>query len=270
MNDLPRHTLARVIAKHGRGICDAPKRVEALLRDLCGAYRREINIIMGALEERVAADLIAASNTAGPRAALLARLAARLRDNLAYTPEAARWAVETWAFALGILSEAEFQERARAETATDTPQARRSAAPPTLREAKPSAANRPSVAPQAPQPQRATPFSPPPPSPTTPSKTTTAPPPVVQRPTPPPPRRMPAPPPQVAVPALTPTPRQRAAPALPTTIPARRRGLTLRGCFIFVVLVIVLIIAAIFVVPAVIMLLQEEQARPSINDPRIR
>ena len=266
MNDLPRHTLARVIAKHGRGICDTPKRVEALLRDLCGAYRREINIIMGALEERVAADLIAASAAAVPRAALLARLAARLRDNLAYTPEAARWAVETWAFALGILSEAEFQERARAETATDTPQARRSAAPPTLREPKPSAANKPGVTPQAPQPQRATPFSSPPPLPAPPPKTTTAPPPIVQRPTAPP-RRTQALPPKVAAPA--PPPQHKVSPVLPSTPPTRRRGLSWRGCFITVAVVIILIIAAIFAVPAVIMLLQEEQARPSINEPRI-
>jgi hypothetical protein len=36
------------------------------------------------------------------------------------------------------------------------------------------------------------------------------------------------------------------------------------------VLLIALIIAAVFVVPAVIMILKEEQAQPSINDPRIR
>ena len=57
MNDQPRHTLSRIIAKYGPGICDAPKRVEAMLRDLCVAHRREINIIMGALEERVPTDL---------------------------------------------------------------------------------------------------------------------------------------------------------------------------------------------------------------------
>ncbi len=136
MNDLPRHTLSRIIAENGRGICDAPKRVEALLRDLCGAHRREINIIIGALEERVAADLIAANNSV-PREALLARLAARLRDNLAYTPEAARWGVETWAAALGILSEAELQVRARMESA----EAKRSAAPPPIRDPKPLTAN---------------------------------------------------------------------------------------------------------------------------------
>jgi hypothetical protein len=50
---------------------------------------------------------------------------------------------------------------------------------------------------------------------------------------------------------------------------ATRRGLTLRGCLIGVVLIIVLIVAAVFVVPAVIMILKEEQAQPSINNPRI-
>lgn len=268
MNDLPRHTLSRVIAEHGRGICDAPKRVEALLRDLCGAYRREINIIMGALEERVAADLIAASNSAVPRAALLARLAARLRDNLAYTPEAARWAVETWAFALGILSEAEFQERARAEAA----EAQRSAATPPVRDPQPTAERTPSAASQASQPQRQTTSPTPPPQPA-PAPKTTMPPPIVQRPTaahplPAAPRRTPAPPPKVAVPA--PQPQRKVSPVLPSTPPTRRRGLSWRGCFMFVVLVIILVVAAIFVVPAVIFLLQEEQAQPSINEPRIR
>lgn len=89
MNDQSRHTLSRIIAQHDRGICDAPKRIEVLLRDLCGAHRREINIITGALEKRVATDLIAAGNSV-PRDALLARLAVRLRDDLAYTPGAAR------------------------------------------------------------------------------------------------------------------------------------------------------------------------------------
>jgi hypothetical protein len=65
MNDLPRRTLSRIVARHGREICDAPKRLEALLRDVCGGHRREINIIVGALEERVAADLIASAQRSG-------------------------------------------------------------------------------------------------------------------------------------------------------------------------------------------------------------
>ena len=150
MNDLPRHVLTRIISEHGRGVCDTPKRVEALLRDLCGAHRREINIIIGALEERVAADLLAAGGRT-PRDVLLARLAARLRDNLAYTPEAARWGVETWAVALGTMSEAELLERARA-AAAESAGGGSGAPPPPIQvpDAEPPAAKSPRVNPQTP------------------------------------------------------------------------------------------------------------------------
>ncbi|MDQ3255978.1 MAG: hypothetical protein M3R15_19120, partial [Acidobacteriota bacterium] len=117
---MPRHTLTRLIAKHGRGICDSPKRIEALLRDLCGSHRREINILIGALEERVATDLIRTGKSV-PRDVLLAKLANRLQDNRAYTPEAASWAVDCWAVALGILSETEFAARVQSRTANTTP-----------------------------------------------------------------------------------------------------------------------------------------------------
>jgi magnesium-transporting ATPase (P-type) len=78
----------------------------------------------------------------------------------------------------------------------------------------------------------------------------------------------PAPHPPTQNVALAP-PAQNVAPP-PSAQDTPRRGLTLRGCFISVVLLIFLIIAAVFVVPAVIMILKEEQAQPSINDPRIR
>ncbi len=259
MNDLPRHTLSRIIAEHGRGICDAPKRVEALLRDLCGAHRREINIITGALEERVAADLIAAGNSTVPRDVLLARLAARLRDNLAYTPEAALWGVETWAVALGILSEAELQESARRESA----EASRSNAPPPVRDKEPPVANPASGNRQPPQQQRGTTYAPPH-QPSQPPKTRRPP---IVRPPAPATRRTPTVPPNIVT--VAEPPQQNVSPSLPSR-QTSRRGLSLRGCLIVAVLAIILIVAAVIVVPAVIMILQEEQARPSINEPRIR
>ncbi|HEX8128036.1 MAG TPA: hypothetical protein VF527_02975 [Pyrinomonadaceae bacterium] len=255
MNDLPRHTLARIIRQHGRAICDAPKRIEALLRDLCGAHRREINIIIGALEERVAADLLAAGSMA-PREVLLARLAARLRDNLAYTPEAARWGVETWAFALGLISEAELLERGRAESAEQG----RSDAPSSVRDADPTTTERgapPSTHP--PQEPTAVPRRQPPPA----SKASS--PPAINAPPAASARRPSTTHPYAPVPTV-PQPNI----ATPPARDASRRGLTLRGCLIGFVLLIVLTAAAVFVVPAVIMILKEEQAQPSINDPRIR
>lgn len=264
MNNLPRHTLLRIIAEHGRGICDAPKRVEALLRDLCGEHRREINIIIGALEERVASDLMAAGKSV-PRDVLLARLAARLRDNLALTPEAALWAVETWAVALGIVSEAELPAQTRAKSS----EAGRSDAPPSpvVRDSKPSAANPATLSPPAPQPQRRTTHHAPvqQPSPT-PKPNIQPPPPIVGTPAPSTRRTPPPLPTSIAVPE---PPQQNVSPSLPSR-QTSRRGLKLRSCLIVVVLAVVLFVAAVFVVPAVIMLLREEQARPSINEPRVR
>ncbi|HEX9919071.1 MAG TPA: hypothetical protein VGA87_07890 [Pyrinomonadaceae bacterium] len=258
MNDLPRHTLSRIIAEHGREICGAPKRVEALLRDLCGGNRREINIIIGALEERVASDLMAAGNSV-PRDLLLSRLAARLRDDLAYTPEAARWGVETWAVALGILSEAELRERARAEPAED----RRADATPPVQKPEPPAATPTGINQQASQTQRST--APAPPPRTSQATKPSAPPPIVRTPASTPPQKRPA---NINV-APPRQPQQNVSRSHPPQ-PTPRRGLTLRGCFIAVVLFVLLILAAVFLVPAVIMVLQEEQAKPSINEPGIR
>src|SRR5712691_9447434 len=101
MHDQPRQTLRDIIDRYGRTVCDDQPRCQGLLRDLCGAHRREIFILMSALRERVAVDLQGASSNT-PKAALLARLTQRLEDNLGLQADIARWAVESWAVALGV------------------------------------------------------------------------------------------------------------------------------------------------------------------------
>lgn len=114
MNDAPRQTLRALVARHGPGLCSDARRCEALLRDHAGAHRREVNTLVSALKERVPLDLLAAQS-AMPRSLLVARLAKRLEDQLALTPEAARWAVDSWALALGVVTEAEVEEREERE-----------------------------------------------------------------------------------------------------------------------------------------------------------
>lgn len=266
MNAVPRHTLARIIAKHGREICETPKRLEGLLRDLCGAHRREINVLVGALEERVAADLLAAGLSM-PHNVLLARLAKRLQDHLAYTPEAAHWAVDSWAVAVGVLSEAEFAKRALIDHAggaqgsalrstQTTPPGETFAAPPKPSSKFPSSNSSP-LPPVTPQPNR-------PPRPLANA-----------------PRPMPAAqkPPAPIVSAPQPTRTKRSSTANAASVPvgsqqpfplqkSSRRGLTLRGCLLGLLLITALIIGAVFAVPAIVSVLREEQAQPSINDPR--
>jgi len=103
MNDIVRQKLQYVIAQYGRSVCDEPKRCEGLLRDLCPEYKREVNVLVSALKERVAAELMTASD-AMPKEFLIERLTKRLYDNLGIAEEFARWAAESWAMALGVIS----------------------------------------------------------------------------------------------------------------------------------------------------------------------
>jgi hypothetical protein len=61
---------------------------------------------VGALKERVPVDLLASQNSTPP-VVFLSRLTKKLQDNLGLAEEAARWAVESWALALGVISEAD-------------------------------------------------------------------------------------------------------------------------------------------------------------------
>ncbi|MFM8298882.1 MAG: SH3 domain-containing protein, partial [Microcystis aeruginosa] len=62
-----------------------------------------IAVLVGALKERVPADLLASQNST-PAVVFLARLTKKLQDNLGLAEEAARWAVESWALALEVIS----------------------------------------------------------------------------------------------------------------------------------------------------------------------
>ena len=121
MNDLPRQKLVEIVAKHGKSVLENARRCEGLLRDYCGSFRREVSVLTMAVEERVPLDLLAAAKNT-PRQVLLKRLAQRLCDNLALSETAARWAVNSWAFALGVVSSDELKsiEQQSVEQASTT------------------------------------------------------------------------------------------------------------------------------------------------------
>lgn len=115
MNNLPGQMLRRIVAKHGKQIGSDSKRCESLLNDLCGSYRREINVLVIASEEGVPLDLLKGA-AAMPLELLLTRLEKRLEDQTAMTAEAASWAVESWALALGMATEVEIEARTKRVT----------------------------------------------------------------------------------------------------------------------------------------------------------
>lgn len=285
MNNLPRQTLKQIIAKYGFSVCENPKRCEALLRDLCGAHRREINILIGALEERVPFELRNGGKTL-PREVLLARLSKRLQDQLAYTEDAAGWAVDSWAIALGVISEAEVQAKIAALAKAKYEQ---QAAPRSSSTTKSSSSNSsgadPAPEPKAPQPnsssssqsslpKQATSRAPKPPLsaalPNTTAHQTAAPLRRIQR--------TPSSPPAAAAAAVT-TPLPSASQSkrqplisnisIAAAAPPRRGIGKLRGCLLVVVFIGGLAALAVFAVPAIITALRREQLQPSINEPRI-
>ena len=104
MHDAPRQKLRELIVEYGRSLCDDPRRCEALLKDYCGQHKREIFVLVNALKNRVAEDLVRTSASV-PQSILFSRLHKRLEEELAMTAEAAHWAVESWALALGVMTQ---------------------------------------------------------------------------------------------------------------------------------------------------------------------
>jgi hypothetical protein len=101
MHEQPRRILCELIRQHGPELHADARRTEALLRDLCAAYPREIFVLIHAQKQRIPADLLAAPRWM-PQQALTTQLTRRLQENLALAEEAADWAVESWAIALNI------------------------------------------------------------------------------------------------------------------------------------------------------------------------
>lgn len=253
MNDAPRRTLRELIARHGPGLCSDARRCEGLLRDLCGEHRREINILVGALRERVPLDLLAARNSV-PTNLLVTRLSKRLEDQLALTEEASRWGVDSWALALGVVTDAELEgfKRLRDEAAI----------PPLEATPRPSPPAPPLKQPSAPPLQRRTPAASTPPAP--------------------PPRAAPAPrthtpggsnapaPPAVRTPSAPQTANTSGIQEPADALAPRGRRTRWRGCLVGCLLLALLSVLLAVGAPFVFNILREEQERRNLEPPPIQ
>jgi len=101
MTSTPRDVLIEIVAKYGEPLLASPLRSEGLLKDYCGEFRREIFVLVSCLRVGVVDQL---RHQSGPSVKLAcARLALKLEQNLAISSDVAKWAVESWAIALGLL-----------------------------------------------------------------------------------------------------------------------------------------------------------------------
>ncbi|MGP0062790.1 MAG: formylglycine-generating enzyme family protein [Isosphaeraceae bacterium] len=104
MNDSVRKKLSEIIKRYGREICNEPRRCKGLLLDHCAGDRREVFVLVSALEEQVVSDLM--DDLGSQSWTLVAgRLSRRLVEHRAMAEAAALWAVESWALALGVITE---------------------------------------------------------------------------------------------------------------------------------------------------------------------
>ena len=259
--------LRRILTKYGNEICSDARRCESLLNDLCGEYRREINVLVNAIEERVPLDLLAAASSM-PRELLLTKLERRLEEQTALTIEAAQWAVESWALALGVATEAEIEERHQKRAKLTPPISNVQTTQPNLAEENKvkntNQVNLPSPAPT----QKRTPSPQPKPQP-----------PIQRFPTNQPTANAPRPqatkfplpgnlpvnrPPVQTVPKAQNLPTQ-----MPTTaaVPERNFGF-FRGCLIIIFLLVVLLPVLFFGVPYAIETMRETQRERNSEPPR--
>ncbi len=101
MDNSSRQKLQEIVTHRGTLVYHDAKLCKALLKDFCGMYRKEISILLGAVDEGIPAQLLA-SKPPVSHTVLIAQLINKLQENLALTEEAARWAVESWVYAQGV------------------------------------------------------------------------------------------------------------------------------------------------------------------------
>jgi len=95
--------LGDILIKHGRATLTDPKLCENLLKDYCAPFKEEISLLVLAVKERVASDLLI-SRDGLDRDLLRALLVKRLKKIHSLSEADARWAVESWTLAIRTLS----------------------------------------------------------------------------------------------------------------------------------------------------------------------
>lgn len=101
MNEQAARILVSLVSRYGSSVALDPLRCEGLLRDTCPRCHREIFVLVNAVRQQIPADLLAPRHSLPP-ALFRGFLVKRLQDELGFSDEAAHWAVDTWAAALGL------------------------------------------------------------------------------------------------------------------------------------------------------------------------
>lgn len=96
----PQKVLHDICITHGPSILDDPQRIKGFLSDLCPLRKREINLLMAALAERIPQALINARSI--PVEVLSEQFIKKLHDHHGISSEFAKWTIDAWKSALNI------------------------------------------------------------------------------------------------------------------------------------------------------------------------
>lgn len=100
MNDIVKKHLKQLISQYGIELCNDHKRLRALLKDFCGEYQREINILTLAVQEGIVKKLIEFNSNELDNWQL-SKLVRKFYDTTGIAENFAKSAVITWAEVLG-------------------------------------------------------------------------------------------------------------------------------------------------------------------------
>jgi hypothetical protein len=98
--------LKELIGHEGHSILDDGPRLEALLRDYCAGEKRDVYVLITALNEEVPRRLLTVTSGI-PLEPVRATLTENLHQSRGLDIQVARWAVDSWAVALGLEASSE-------------------------------------------------------------------------------------------------------------------------------------------------------------------
>ncbi|MBN2005782.1 MAG: hypothetical protein JXA21_20665 [Anaerolineae bacterium] len=99
MDNLPRKELAKIVKQYGQQVTQDSQKCKAYLMDHCGKYQLEINVLTTA--QFLIVSGLQSPHKDVPISTLLSRLTKQVVEEYGLSQENARWAVESWAIALG-------------------------------------------------------------------------------------------------------------------------------------------------------------------------
>jgi len=121
MDDIPRIILCTLIREQGVQVIQNASKFQNLLIDYTkGEFKKERKCLNDSLAEGIPETLLTKKDQLSYHQ-LSQQLSQKLIDNLGVTPELAKWTVDSWALALGVISEKKLHPQDYFTTITSTP-----------------------------------------------------------------------------------------------------------------------------------------------------